>query len=140
MKTCRGCNQPKPLDEFYQHPQMGDGRLNFCKTCVCEKVRSHRIRNESVRIYDRERSKTPERKRHLKRITREWNEKNPDGYKAHYLISNAVRDGRIIKKPCASCGSMKRIHAHHHDYSKPLDVTWLCARCHAAVHAAERMS
>ena len=31
------------------------------------------------------------------------------------------------------CGAANA-QGHHEDYAKPLDVTWLCARCHSAVH------
>ncbi len=27
-----------------------------------------------------------------------------------------------------------KVHAHHHDYSKPLDVEWLCKDCHWQQH------
>ena len=34
-----------------------------------------------------------------------------------------------------SCGQTHElIEAHHHDYSKPLDVEWLCPHCHARAH------
>jgi len=29
-KQCRGCGQVQSLDEYYVHPGMADGHLNFC--------------------------------------------------------------------------------------------------------------
>jgi ribosomal protein S27AE len=51
------------------------------------------------------------------------------------LVGNAVRNGRLTKEPCLFCGEEK-VHAHHRDYSKPLDVIWLCPKCHNRLHAA----
>lgn len=34
------------------------------------------------------------------------------------------------------CGTTEHVVAHHHDYSKPLDVTWLCEQHHKDVHNA----
>ena len=63
-----------------------------------------------------------------------WNERHPEGYRAHNAANNAIRDGKIERKwNCEKCGSPEYLHKHHHDYSKPLYVTWLCARCHASV-------
>lgn len=39
-------------------------------------------------------------------------------------VRNAVRDGRLIRKPCEVCGAAAE--THHPDYSKPLEVMWLC--------------
>lgn len=53
-------------------------------------------------------------------------------------------------KACKGCGNRKPLsefyrvcgsrnaQAHHDDYSRPLDVTWLCPSCHAAEHVAGR--
>ena len=45
--------------------------------------------------------------------------------------------GVLIKKPCEKCGDPKA-QGHHDDYSKPLDVRWLCAFHHREHHAKAR--
>lgn len=129
MKTCTGCQQTKPTDDFYAHPKMADGHLSQCKECIKGKVRQHRRLNESVREYDRKRgSRMP-----LASL-QAYRQKNPDAYRAHTAVSNAVRDGRLKKEPCLFCAE-ERVHGHHRDYSAPLDVIWLCAKCHHRLHA-----
>lgn len=136
-KECFKCKTEKSLDEFYKHPKMADGHLNKCKVCAKRDVRLHRRDNESVREYDRRRyHENPSRRQRNVENAARWNKKNPDGYRAHYLVSNAVRDGRLKREPCENCGD-RRSQAHHDDYSKPLDVRWLCAKCHHRHHAEE---
>ena len=53
---------------------------------------------------------------------------------AHNILKCAIRRGEIIRGPCAVCGSTKNIHGHHEDYSKPLEVIWLCASHHKEIH------
>ena len=57
---------------------------------------------------------------------------------AHLAVKAEVRSGRMIRKPCEKCGSTARIHAHHDDYSRPLDVRWLCPLHHNEHHMLEQ--
>ncbi len=54
-------------------------------------------------------------------------------HEARWKVRRAVAAGMLIRQSCGSCGAA-RSQAHHDDYSKPLDVRWLCASCHRAWH------
>lgn len=65
--------------------------------------------------------------------TRRWRAKNPEKRRAHRRVEMAIKFGRMTRMPCGVCGNEKS-HAHHDDYSKPLDVIWLCHSHHMAHH------
>ena len=44
-----------------------------------------------------------------------------------------VRKADFKKQLCEACGS-PNAHKHHDDYSKPLEIRWLCVSCHMAHH------
>lgn len=44
-----------------------------------------------------------------------------------------VKRGLVKKEPCRVCGSLKS-QSHHPDYSKPLEVIWLCRFHHKFLH------
>jgi hypothetical protein len=54
---------------------------------------------------------------------------------ARSAVTHAVRSG-VLTKPrhCQACGDSGRLCGHHADYTRPLDVTWLCLPCHAELH------
>lgn len=56
---------------------------------------------------------------------------------AHYDVAIAKRSGVLVQQPCEVCGDPVT-DAHHDDYSKPLDVRWLCKLHHRAQHHAGR--
>ena len=61
--------------------------------------------------------------------------KHPERVAARQALGVAVRKGQILKRPCERCGA-KKVHGHHPDYSRPLDVVWLCPDCHRKEHEA----
>lgn len=54
--------------------------------------------------------------------------------KANKEAQKAIKKGLLIRKPCEVCGAEK-VHAHHEDYLKPLEVRWLCPKHHYQVDA-----
>lgn len=149
MKACFKCEQAKPMSEFYRHSAMADGHLGKCKACCRADAAANRNANiERFREYDRKRGVLLKRKANVARNrdrliaenpnypteeSRRHRAANPEKYRARTAVNNAVRDGRLVRQPCEGCGSRK-VHAHHEDYSKPLDVRWLCAFCHGLAH------
>jgi len=50
-------------------------------------------------------------------------------------VKTALKNDRLFKKHrCENCDSSNQVEAHHWDYNKPLEVVWLCHRCHCKVH------
>jgi hypothetical protein len=129
MRDCKLCLLTKEDGAFYA------SNRSACKDCVKTRVRKYRETNiESVREYDRRRfHEDPERKQYSYTRSKAYRLKEPVKYRAHSAVSNAVRDGRLTKLPCEVCGS-SFAEAHHDDYTKPLDVRWLCKVHHERWH------
>lgn len=147
MKTCIACQKEKDRDEFYKHSKMADGLLGICKDCHKERVKA---REERLRATDpkwlnkeRKRCRIKQRKRVAAGLAKQpsnkakhaWRKRNPEKSKAHGAVRRALRSGKLIRQRCR-CGAPAQ--AHHKDYSKPLDVEWLCPKHHSIDHVKER--
>ena len=104
-----------------------EGIYNWGKTFICR-----RCNTERVKIY----RKGSEAKRVLSRIRIRQQEKFPEKFKARNIFQSALRNSLILKpEHCSKVGCYnKRIHGHHPDYSKPLEVIWLCPLHHTQLH------
>jgi hypothetical protein len=133
MRVCSKCAAERPDTEFYTNYAQ-------CKGCVRARVAAHRAANlERVRAYDRERAKRPKTKTRISLIAKRWRETNPERRKAQHALLNAIRGGLLVRPSrCSRCRRAGRIEAHHHDYTKPLVVEWLCKPCHAKADAERR--
>ena len=135
-KTCFKCGQEKEITEFYRHPGMADGHLNKCKACARHDTRENRRANvDYYRAYDVTRAKEPGRKEKAGEVVARWRGQDKRRMRAHNMVRRAVGAGKLEPKPCERCGREDNIHAHHDDYSKPLDVSWLCPVHHRERHA-----
>lgn len=58
--------------------------------------------------------------------------------RAHSVFHAALNSGRVVKPDrCQECGARPRpflLRAHHPDHASPLDVEWLCSKCHGGKH------
>jgi hypothetical protein len=101
---------------------------------------------EELNAHDRERAKSPERKEaaktyydtHRKTIQQQDYERYHHGskkdiWRAHYAVSRAVKNGILQSQPCSRCAHTPAV-AHHEDYTKPLEVVWLCRNHHGERH------
>ena len=130
MKQCFRCGARKPLSEFHRHPRMADGHLGKCKTCACRDVQLNRKKKLArYAAYERIRSLRPERKVQMLKYQRQRRMRNPEKTKTRTATAWAIKTGRLQRLPCEVCGNPKS-QAHHEDYSKPLQIRWLCFKHH----------
>jgi hypothetical protein len=98
----------------------------------------HKNRKKKIEAMREWRKQNPEK---FKAVVARWKEAHPEWRpkkpliqkRAHWAVKSAKRNGTLKPQPCKVCGE-KHTQAHHHDYTKPLDVVWLCARHHAEQH------
>lgn len=138
-KTCRECNKLLQILEFYKNKTMRDGYLNVCKSCVKVNVANRRENNiEKIREYDRQRYRSNnKRKAQLNNLRLNL---PVEHRRANYTLSNAIRDKKINRPvACACCRKECVPEGHHEDYTKPLEVIWLCRSCHCRLHRAEKL-
>ena len=60
-------------------------------------------------------------------------EKDKEKFFARRRLAYAVYSGKLKRLSCAKCGELK-VQGHHPDYSKPLEVIWLCGVHHRELH------
>lgn len=52
-------------------------------------------------------------------------------HRARNVTKIAIKNGKLVRpEKCQSCGIPCKPESHHEDYSKPLEVEWLCIKCH----------
>lgn len=158
-KKCIKCGNILDIEMFYKHKKMADGHLNMCKECSKKATKRYASENkEYVMEYDRNRKNAKQRTEQTRKRMQLLKETDPEKYKrqvtdskknyrkrnkekwhAHEKLLYAVCAGKI-KNPniCERCKKECDTEAHHYDYSKPLDVIWLCDYCHKEVHKEMR--
>jgi hypothetical protein len=62
---------------------------------------------------------------------------NPTALMARQAVYAAIKSGKLTRRPCRLCGE-PQTEAHHEDYSKPLEVDWLCKPHHRQADSARR--
>lgn len=157
-KTCSECGESKSPGEFPPQRRACRACVNAkARQYHAANSEQAHARNrawlernaERRRIYQREwRQQTKDQRRE---VTCRWRAENPEAVKAMHerwrknnqdrivmaarartAVYEAVKKGTLVRpSTCSSCGrASDRIEAAHHDYTKPLNVRWLCVPCH----------
>ena len=145
-EVCNKCEKILPVTDFHKCPKQG--RSKQCKKCRCEQNRKrykskkekilkqqrkrYQSKRESILERHRRYCQTEEGKKSRREISKRARERNPDRQRVYARVKYAIQTGRLKREPC-KCGE-ESVEAHHEDYSYPLDVAWLCKKCHAALH------
>ena len=119
-KKCWMCGRTLPASDFNYSRSAADGLTSSCRECNREYKQRHYQYNYGE-YYER-----------YSRYRRE----HPDKRRAFTLVAEAIKRGELIRpEVCSQCGESGTVVAHHDDYGRPLDVTWLCIRCDRQLHA-----
>lgn len=150
MKKCVKCGQEKKITAYGKNKASKDGLHYACKECVNAASRayfeSHREqvlqKNKEKGAEVRARFAEKHGAEYLNAYQRDYYKHNPSRQRRAYAygqLAQALAKGTVIKShKCEMCsveeGNGMKIEAHHKDYLKPLEVMWLCKKCHGKVH------
>ena len=98
----------------------GKVQYMICRECNTKRCRKYRSTEEGIRK--------------VRVVRKRATEKYPEKKRARQVFRTAVGLGNIKRKSCEFCGE-KKTDGHHPNYSKPLEVIWLCRTHHADMHA-----
>ena len=149
MRSCVCCLKVKNLSDFGSTKAFKSGLDSSCRDCRLEKVRSYRAtpngraksRGTVERYHKSPKGRAAKRRYEETENGREkrrehasvHREKHPVKIRARLIAHYAEKCGKIERKPCGVCSDAKT-EAHHIDYSRPLDVVWLCKTHHDVAH------
>jgi hypothetical protein len=105
---------------------------------------------EEILQKNKEKNHTPEQRKKLNERAKKWRSDQKELYNAYQRIyrrsnklkiaavqkvNDALRWGRLSKPlNCEICNVEGNMQGHHKDYTKPLEVQWLCRKCHCKQH------
>lgn len=160
-RSCTVCKIVKPFSEFRKNKKGKYGIDAQCKKCryekhskpyyLANKEKCHAnankwAKNNRETINNQARERYAEDPRKVLDKMSKYRSKNKtanDNYRARHVekiraqakLQYHVKHGNVIKpNKCTFCENTNWIEAHHHDYSKALDVVWVCRQCHVQIH------
>lgn len=95
-----------------------------------KKKKRHFCSNKCYHLFRKHKLPKEEQNRFGSGLAKEEREKR---VKARSILNHYLRDKKIERPGCEVCGNEKS-EAHHDDYTKPLEVKWLCLKHHRLYH------
>ncbi len=133
MKICPKCKEAKASTEFYKRKSNKKDLLqSYCKECRNDYQKEYRQSKRGI-AFQKKYRQSEKYKKYQVEIARAYSKRNPEKIRAKRIVAWAIISGRLKRMPCEVCGTLKA-EGHHEDYSKPLDVRWLCRKHHVMRH------
>ena len=135
VKQCRKCKEDKPLSDFHKHPTNKGGLQAYCKACsnLARRAYQRKYHYKPQKGIKKKLWADPKSRAMLKAWKEKFHKERPQEARAQWKLQAEVKLGRIKRGNCEQCGQ-PNAHAHHDDYSKPLEVRWLCNKHHRELH------
>jgi hypothetical protein len=118
-------------EAFSKSQSRPDGLYPYCKKCDRVNSQSYYARNREL-VAKRIAKYRRDNPGVMNAICEKYRIRNKHKKAAKEMVRRAVLSGKLAKEPCEKCG--KKAQAHHENYSKPLDVRWLCSFHHKQRH------
>lgn len=132
-RICPRCKQELEISEFYKDNFTSHKHTIYCKNCWRLRYRENRIKHRES-FHKRDKRYYQIHKKEILEKQRLRNQRDKNKNKARQAVKTALLKGILIRPiVCSMCHREKQIDAHHPDYSKPLEVQWLCRECHMRV-------
>jgi len=129
---CSICGIERAEDEFVRDKRLKSGRRAYCIYCQ-RKWDNERYYRSKQRRYEERKAQLqiPEIRVRRQEWLKQYYWKRRDKFLALAKVKYALKTGRLIRPNyCEGCGIECKPQGHHDDYSKPLEVKWLCQKCH----------
>lgn len=120
LMRCQKCKKEKP--NLTKNSVNSNGKFQYiCRECNTEKAKRYR--------------KTEKGRSNVSKAVYKSISKFPQKQKARQILHYHILVGNLIKPEiCQKCGEKKELSGHHSDYSKPLEIEWVCRNCHNLLH------
>ncbi len=138
MIKCPACKKEKIKSDFYTARNRWGGITYNCKECERSVKALQRVkyndtyRKKDKRYYEKNKKLIIEKRK-------KWYQENKLKSSAHNKVKYALFKGILVRpRFCENynisdyCSDI--IISHHEDYNKPLEVKWLCQKCHMKLH------
>lgn len=122
---CYDCRNRKQRELDLKNGTISSHRKGTCAICKTDWI--HKRSCDCVKLVQEERQR-----KKLEKLDSDFFIKEA----ARRKTNRAIKAGILMRQPCIICLDEK-VDAHHEDYTKPLDVVWICRLHHMQYHSGK---